>query len=257
MLGTIARAASVLELFVGESDDWGVTEVATHLGLPKSNAHDILSSLAHAGLLQRTEAGRYRLGWRLMTLTGTLVRNQGLHRCSVETVRELASSLAATVAVAVWDGEHVVRIARAGARHVGLVTADVGERVALATSAEGQVLLCCGDERDALRDPAGRPSRPQETPDLGLRGEQIRLAGAAEDVDGTWPGLSSVAVPVWSAAGDVMVAVSITVPTSRFHAERHLLRRAAQHGSRRMAARLRAAGSPPQPRDLRATACGA
>lgn len=257
MLGTIARAANVLELFVGENDDWGVTEVAMRLNVPKSNAHDILSSLAQAGLLQRTEAGRYRLGWRLMTLTGTLVRNQGLHRSSAETVRELSTSLAATAAVAVWDGEHVVRIARAGARHVRVETADVGERIALATSAEGQVLLCCGDECDSLRDPAGRLSRPDGLPDFGTSGEQIRLAGAAEDVDGTWPGISAVAVPVWSAAGDVMAAVSVAVPTARFVAERHLLRRAAQQGARRMAARLRVAESTPHVRQLRAAACGA
>lgn len=257
MLGTIARASNVLELFVGDNDDWGVTEVAARLGVPKSNAHDILSSLAQAGLLQRTEGGRYRLGWRLLTLTGTLVRNQGLHRSSAETVRELSTRLAATAAVAVWDGEHVVRIARAGARHAGRKTADVGERVPLATSSEGQVLLCCGEECDSLRDPAGRPSRPADLPDFGARAEQIRIAGAAEDVDGTWPGLSSVAVPVWSAAGDVMAAVSVAVPTTRFLAERHLLRRAAEQGARRMTARLRAAESAAGVRELRAAACGA
>ncbi|HET6152610.1 MAG TPA: IclR family transcriptional regulator C-terminal domain-containing protein [Marmoricola sp.] len=243
MLGTIARASNVLELFVAGGEDWGVTEVATALELPKSNAHEILSSLAQAGLLQRSTSGRYRLGWRLLTLTGTLVRNQDLHRSSAPLLRGLCGSVSAVVAVAVWDGAHVVRMAQYGASTLGeLSTPLVGERLPVTTSAEGLMLLAHAEQRAAVapvQDEAG-------TPDSVLDGrlERIRSEGVAEDVDGISVGLSSVAAPVWSAAGEVVAALSIVVPSRRYALERDALRRSAGAAAARLSLALRGAAAP-------------
>ena len=62
MLGTLARAGAVLDLFTTEEPEWGVTATAQRLGIGKSLADDVLASLAGIGLLQRVGHGRYRLG---------------------------------------------------------------------------------------------------------------------------------------------------------------------------------------------------
>ncbi len=53
MLGTLARAGAVLDLFTTDEPEWGVTATAQRLGIGKSLAHDVLASLAGIGLLQR------------------------------------------------------------------------------------------------------------------------------------------------------------------------------------------------------------
>src|SRR4051794_41972859 len=73
MLSTLGRAAKVLDLFTVEAPEWGATAVAHELQIAKSQAHELLVSLAVGGLLQRVGMGRYRLGWRIVALNAVLV----------------------------------------------------------------------------------------------------------------------------------------------------------------------------------------
>jgi DNA-binding IclR family transcriptional regulator len=73
LLNTIARTGTVLGLFTAETPEWGVTEVATTLGVPTSTTFDLLASLAEIGLLQQTMDDRYRLGWQLLVIRRRLI----------------------------------------------------------------------------------------------------------------------------------------------------------------------------------------
>ncbi len=90
MLNTIARTGTVLGLFTAETPEWGVTEVATTLGLPKSTTFDLLASLAEIGLLQQTSDDRYRLGWQLLVISRRLITSMGVNVQTQRTVAELA-----------------------------------------------------------------------------------------------------------------------------------------------------------------------
>src|ERR671913_2508811 len=77
MLRTIKKATQVLDLFSLERPEWGVSEAARALNLPKSTTSELMSSLANQRLLSRTAKGRYRLGWRLFGLSQTLLDTTG------------------------------------------------------------------------------------------------------------------------------------------------------------------------------------
>ena len=57
MLSTLGRAAKVLDLFTVDAPEWGATAVAHELQIAKSQAHELLVSLAVGGLLQRVGDG--------------------------------------------------------------------------------------------------------------------------------------------------------------------------------------------------------
>ncbi len=57
-LATVERAVDVLFHLHGESEPVGVTAIGRALGLPKSNVHRLLASLARRGLVERDERGR-------------------------------------------------------------------------------------------------------------------------------------------------------------------------------------------------------
>jgi DNA-binding IclR family transcriptional regulator len=108
LLNTVARTGKVLALFTHERPEWGVTEVSAALGLPKSNAHEMLSSLTVIGLLQRTAESRYRLGWRLLAISHNLVRTGGLERASGIILATLSRRVGVTSHVGAWDGRRII-----------------------------------------------------------------------------------------------------------------------------------------------------
>ncbi|MGO9496634.1 MAG: IclR family transcriptional regulator [Solirubrobacteraceae bacterium] len=142
MLGTVARAGAVLDLFTTEEPEWGVTATAQRLGIGKSLAHDVLASLAGIGLLQRVGHGRYRHGWRTVTLASVLLRTSELKAHARPVVRDLAERQGLTVSLAAWDCGRIIYIDRRySARHTNACGPVAGTAAPLDGSAAAKVLL--------------------------------------------------------------------------------------------------------------------
>ena len=144
VLGTIAKSGRVLALFTPRHPEWGVTEVARSLQMPKSGAHSQLSALTQIGVLRRTATSRYRLGWWLISLSHTLLETSGFRR---QAHRELAQLVAHTgkacsAWIAVRDGGEVISIDQAGGSEsqARFLTA-AGRRLPAHSTAAGKLLL--------------------------------------------------------------------------------------------------------------------
>src|SRR3954470_18408005 len=87
VLRTLSRATAVLDLFTADAPEWGPTAVSHELRIAKSQAHELLVSLALGGLLQRVGTGRYRLGWRIAALNSVLVETSDLLRLAAPAMR--------------------------------------------------------------------------------------------------------------------------------------------------------------------------
>ncbi len=110
MLGTLKRAGTVLDLFTPEEPEWGVTATAVRLGIGKSLAHDVLVSLTAIGLLQRVGHGRYRLGWRTVSLASVLLRTSALKANARPVLRDLAERQGGPVGLVAWDRDRIICI---------------------------------------------------------------------------------------------------------------------------------------------------
>jgi IclR family KDG regulon transcriptional repressor len=140
VLNTIRRAGTLLTLFTEERPDWGVREVAAELDMPRSNAHELMSSLASIGLLQRTPDSRYRLGWRLLTLSGHLVNSTDVARIGSSVLYQLANQHRQTVSIATYDSGKVVSIGQAEPRGSAPVS-RIGDRLPAHSTASGKIML--------------------------------------------------------------------------------------------------------------------
>ena len=149
MLSTLGRAAKVLDLFTVETPEWGATAVAHELQIAKSQAHELLVSLAVGGLLQRVGMGRYRLGWRIVALNAVLVETSDLLRLVAPEMQALVGRYGETVHVAVWDGRPVCIDARSGRLHTSVPPFRVGADLPACSTALGKVLLA-GRPRDEI-----------------------------------------------------------------------------------------------------------
>ena len=110
MLGTLEKAARILDLFTPARPEWWVSEVARTLSVPTSSAHLTRSSLDQTGLLHRPLAGRYRLGFKLLSLCQTLLTNTPWRDVAHEEMARLAQRSGENVGLAAFDGGQVVPV---------------------------------------------------------------------------------------------------------------------------------------------------
>lgn len=222
MLNTVTRVGKVLNLFTPERPEWGVTEVASTLELPKSNAHEMLSSLAHIGLLARTPSGRYRLGWRLLAMSRNLTETDGFQRQATRVVGNLAARVGEAAKVATWDGRYIVCVASAGQpQGPPLPERGPGLRLPGHATALGKVLMAYLPPEDVVGCVAayGLPASTDRTIDsLDRLREQLDAARddtVAFDREESHTGVACVAAPVRDAEARVIAALSISMSAER------------------------------------------
>ena len=244
MLNTIARTGKILGLFSAERPEWGVTEVATTLALPKSNAYDVLSSLAAIGLLQRTPENRYRLGWRLLSMGRNLVQGTGFRQQTTLVVDTITRHLGVASTLATWDGYRIVCVASATTPVVRLPDIGTGARLPGHSTALGKMILSHRPWDDVLEkiEFYGLPKLTADTVSdldtLHAQLQEARSAGVAADHGETYPSICCVAAPIFDPRGFIVAAVSISCPTNDMDRNGNHYARTVRAAARRLSAGL-------------------
>ena len=233
MLQTIEKASEVLALFDHEHTEWGVREVADRLGLAKSSAHDLLASLAQVGLLGKTEESRYRLGWRLVTLSETLLATTELRREARPVLEELAAQYQETIHLAILDDTKVVYVDKLeGKQAVRVELTSLGTHLYPHCTALGKVLLAYRPEADVRRIIKTNglqrftPNTITDEGELEQNLTKIRKQGYAYDLEEILPDLCCVGAPIYNHTGHAIAAISMSIPAYRFQRSHVGFRRA-------------------------------
>src|SRR5512134_1539765 len=166
MLQTLQKAGDLLALYDRDHTEWGVREVAARLKIAKSSTHDLMSSLAKLGFLNKTEENRYRLGWRLVTLSETLLATTELLREARPVMEELAAQYQETIHLAVLDDTQAVYVDKLeGKQAVRVELTSLGAWLYAHCSALGKVLLAYSSEEEVKRivQTAGLPRFTENT----------------------------------------------------------------------------------------------
>ncbi len=217
MLGTVGKASRVLDLFTHERPEWGVTETATALDIPRSSAHDLLATLADTGLLRHAECNRYRLGWKLLTLSSTMLDTSDVRTHARPVMRQLVRKLGATSHLAILDEGEVIYLDKlAPPDGMPVPVSAVGKRLPPHCSAVGKVLLAhqprgtvtsaldrCGMRRYTERTISSADAFMFEL-------DSVKRAGTARDREGAVEGVYCHAAPIFD-SGNVIAAISISV----------------------------------------------
>lgn len=223
MLQTIQKAGDLLALFDREHTEWGVREAAAKLKIAKSSTHDLMASLAKLGFLNKTDDNRYRLGWRLVTLSETLLATTELRKEAHPIMEDLASQYQETIHLAVLDDTQAVYVDKLeGNQAVRVELTSLGARLYAHCSALGKVLLAFQEENEVRRiiRAAGLPRFTDNTITneevLMQNLSKIRKQGYAYDLEEILPDLCCVATPIYDYTGNVIAAISMSIPAYRF-----------------------------------------
>ncbi|HTP07482.1 MAG TPA: IclR family transcriptional regulator [Anaerolineae bacterium] len=250
MLQTIEKASEVLALFDREHPEWGVREVAEALRLAKSSAHDLLTSLEQVGLLGKNEDGRYRLGWRLVTLSETLLATTELRREARPIMEELADQYRETIHLAVLDDTKVVYVDKLeGKQAVRVELTSLGTRLYAHCSALGKVLLAYQPEENVKRIikieglPRFTANTITDAGELEQALAKVRKQGYAIDQEEILPDLCCIGAPIYNYTGQVIAAISMSIPAYRFQRSQVELRKAVMRTGKLISERLGYYGS--------------
>lgn len=216
---SVRRALALLKAFDRGSPALGITELAARVGLHKSTAYRLATTLAGEGFLRQDPAtGRYGLGDGLYRIAAGFVDQDPLLREGRRTLESLRDACGHMVSLAVLDDEQALFVlVLESTLPVRAAAMRAGDRLPLSVTAAGKVLLA-----DLPRGEAEATLRRQGTPRLApgsvtSRAALLReLAQARRDGIG-WSreeaaaGLLALAAPV-RRAGRAVAALSVACP---------------------------------------------
>jgi IclR family acetate operon transcriptional repressor len=206
-------------------DQPSVTDIADHVGVPKSTAHDHLSTLTALGFVVKGTAG-YRLGARFLEYGGYARENMDVYRVARPAVEQLATETGEHANLMIE--EHGFGIFLDKAKGDDAVTLDThpGMRVPLQTTALGKAILAYMPSEKAKRiiREHGLPQVTEHTitdPEtLFAEWNVIRERGYAMDDQERVEGMRCIGAPILDQNDAVLGAVSVSAPMSRMHDDR-------------------------------------
>lgn len=210
------RIVRVLDTFTTERTMQTATEIAERTGLPSSTAHRIVGDLVAAGILERDEEMRIRLGMRLWELALRGSSALRLRQAALPHMEQVQTVIREHTQLAVLEHEEALFLERLSHPDAGANITRIAGRLPLHASSSGLVLLAHADP--ALRErvmslPLRAVSRETVT-DAGVlrrllttirRQGFVVAPGSIERVS------TGVAVPVRD-RGEVVAALSVVLP---------------------------------------------
>ena len=181
-LQTADRALQVLQQFRSQGEGLTVTEIATRLGIHRSTASRLVSTLAARGFLERDTVGSLlRLGPEVARIGRIALAGRELVAVARPVLNGLAAETGETVTLAVPIDGHVMTVAQADGSYFVSSGKWVGVRTPLHCAADGKVLLAFDGARVNSAGLIKRTKRTIVDPELLTReldeGPPARLRG--------------------------------------------------------------------------------
>jgi IclR family transcriptional regulator, KDG regulon repressor len=221
LLQSVKNAMQILRLFSVDQPELGVTQIAAKIGLSKSSAHRLISTLVKKGYLEKNEKNnRYRLGLSLLGLTGVIINHMEIHRESLPFLQDLVEQLEETVHINVLEGNDVVYLHKIECKHPVRLLSDIGKRNPAYCSSAGKVILAYQSKEliDHFLQSALLPYGPNTITDPEKLLEnlmEVQSKGYSIAIDELHEGVVSIAVPVRDYTEEVIAAISVVGPKQR------------------------------------------
>lgn len=206
----------MLYLADGGSDPKSLTDICREVGIHRSKAFSILSTLNEYNLVKKNPNRRgYVLGPGLLTLTGKMLENLSLSRLVEPVLSDLAKKAGATVSLGVISDDKTFVIAQyEGAPGIG-ISAPIGHVTPITYGAHGKAIAAFlpDDELKKLLKTKdlffhGSPDRLNKAR-LKKELEQCRQKGFALELGDIQPGVNAIAAPVLDQNGSPIGYITI------------------------------------------------
>lgn len=223
-VGVLVKAIEVLHALAATEEPIGPTDIAGRTGLDRSAVQRILTTLSQDRLIERVDdTGTYRLGLGLAALGLTALRRLDFRHAARPHMESLYSQFGETVNLGVIDGDSVLYIDMLESQHSLRLAAVTGSRDPIVTTALGKSMLAYYRPEQLQPFLAARPTSSQlniTTDALLAELAEIREQGYAVDDEVNEIGAFCIGAPIFGLVGDVLGAISVSVPIARMNTRR-------------------------------------
>jgi DNA-binding IclR family transcriptional regulator len=219
---SVATALELLDCLAAERE-LGVAELGRRVGIAKSSAHRILTTLVAKGYVQQVpETRNYRLGLRLHELGAVVASRSQLRDHALPLLEALRAQTGETAHLAVPEGPQMFYVERLESYQGLRFSSRVARVRPIHLTSSGKAVAAFNQEvADAAIAAGFEPKTPRSisSKEQFLRClAETRTRGYACSVGEDEPGLASVAAPVLDHTGVARAAISVAGPASRLSA---------------------------------------
>jgi DNA-binding IclR family transcriptional regulator len=216
----VDRALAVLCAFSRETPVLGVTEISARLELTKSTVHRALQALVAHGLVMQDPARRsYTLGYRVLALAQAVPGEADLRQICRPHMRWLHSVTDETIALYVAAGDVRMCLDELESPQMLRMSAGIGRCFPLHRGSASKALLIDGPEGSGLWRRVAPALAPDEYARLVAELREARSRGYVVTMGETVSGAASIAAPLRGPGGEVIAALSVGAPVTRFTTE--------------------------------------
>ncbi|PWG63203.1 IclR family transcriptional regulator [Spiribacter halobius] len=221
----IQRMASLLDRLAAADGPVSLKLLSAETGLHASTAHRILNTLLDIGYVERTRAGHYQLGVRLLQLGNRVQMHVDLRREALPVMESLRDLVGETVNLTVREGDEVVYIERVSGTRNMRVELVIGGRAPLHVTAVGKMFLAeegAAGVREYIARTGLEPFTANSVTSPDTLMAQVQAAareGYARDEEETEDGVACLGVAVRDGTGRVVAGLSISAPADRLRTD--------------------------------------
>ncbi len=223
MDSTAVKSLRALEWLCLRDAPTGVTEMSVALGVAKSNAHRILTTLLSLGFVRHLGDGRYEPTLKTWEIGSAVLARYDIREISRSAMLALSAKCGETVHLSILDDADVVYIDKVEGSHPVRAYSRVGGRAPAYAVATGKALLAFHSDIESLlpkkleaftgRTVKTRAALFDELETVRKRGYAVNAGEWREDVGG-------IAAPILNDRGEVISAIGISGPIGRLGSDR-------------------------------------
>jgi DNA-binding IclR family transcriptional regulator len=218
----LERMFALLDVLASHEQSVSLKEISRRTGLHPSTAHRILNDLTIGRMVDRPEAGSYRLGMRLLELGNMVKARLDVREAALGPMRELHRLTQQPINLSMRQGDEIVYIERSYSERSGMqVVRAIGGRAPLHLTSVGKLFLANDDplrvKAYATRTGLVGHTRNSITdlPRLERELSGVRALGYARDDEELELGVRCMAAAIHDDQGRLVAGLSISAPADR------------------------------------------
>ncbi|MDF2714148.1 MAG: IclR family transcriptional regulator [Paenibacillus sp.] len=217
------RVLDIFELFAERHEPINLTELSRELDMPASSAYKLLQNLLARGYLESDKQGKtFRLGYKLFEIGSKYAQRTDLAGEFQFAAQKMIDDINESVFLTIRNGEMALYIAEKQSTHPVRFVSHLGMQLPLHATAMGKVLLSgMTEEEIAKLYPDKQLGKLTDTTitdfgELMKQIDRIRVEGLGYSMGESVHGIRCVAAPIVGASGQVVSALGVSMPESRW-----------------------------------------
>lgn len=219
LMKSLLKAVLVIGVFTPEELELGPAEVARKVGIPKTTAQRILTTLSSSGLLTRNEETRkYTVGALLYSQGCLFLRSTDVLKAAQPVVKLLNVLTDETVALAIYDNGHITYTMKEDSKSAVRFSVPLGLIRPAYASAMGKAFLSELTEAELNRLYPDEKLVPVTSKTVTTKTKlkeqlgQIRNTGISYSREENYEGVEGFAALIRNASGSAVAAINIGMP---------------------------------------------